>query len=59
MKKLFKAVFGSFLMCFAINMFVVPNHLYTGGVLGLSQLIRSFAIDTFKLNVSFDFSGII
>lgn len=58
-KDLFKVVFGSFLMCFSINMFVVPNHLYTGGVLGLSQLIRSFAVDTFKLNVSFDFSGII
>ena len=56
---LFKALFGSFLFCFAINFFVVPNHLYTGGVLGLSQLIRSIVIDTFDLKTTFDFSGII
>ena len=56
---LFKALFGSFLFCFAINFFVVPNHLYTGGVLGLSQLIRSIVIDTFDLKTTFDFSGIV
>lgn len=56
---LFKVIFGSFLFCFAINLFVVPNHLYTGGILGLSQLIRSIVIDVFKIDSSFDFSGII
>ena len=55
----FKSILGSFLFCFAINFFIVPNHLYTGGVLGLSQLIRSIIIDIFKLKISFDFSGII
>lgn len=54
-----KAVFGSFLFCFAINFFVVPNHLYTGGILGLSELIRSISIDVFDIKTSFDFSGII
>ena len=54
-----KAILGSLLFCLAINFFVVPNHLYTGGILGLSQLIRSIAIDIFKLKTSFDFSGII
>lgn len=56
---LIKAVVGSFLFCFAINYFVVPNNLYTGGVLGLSQLIRSILIDIFNIKTSFDFSGII
>ena len=50
---------GSLLFCVAINKFVVPNNLYTGGVLGISQLLRSLIIDIFKLNISFDFSGII
>ena len=59
LKDLFKAIFGSFLFCFAINFFIVPNHLYTGGVLGLSQLIRSIVIDLFKLKITFDFSGIL
>ena len=54
-----KAIIGSILFCIAINFFVVPNHLYTGGVLGLSQLLRSIIIDTFNLKLSFDFSGII
>ncbi len=58
-RDLLKAVVGSFLFCFAINFFVVPNHLYTGGVLGLSQLLRSILIDIFKIQSSFDFSGII
>ena len=56
---LLKAILGSFLFCFAINFFVVPNNLYTGGILGLSQLIRSITIDIFNIETSFDFSGII
>jgi uncharacterized membrane-anchored protein YitT (DUF2179 family) len=39
-----KVIVGSFLYCFAINYFIVPNNLYTGGVLGIAQLIRSFII---------------
>ena len=58
-KDLGKALFGSVIFCIAINYFVVPNNLYTGGVLGISQLIRSIMNDIFKLKVSFDISGII
>ena len=47
------------MFCIAINVFVVPNDLYTGGILGLSQLIRSIVIDLLKLNITFDFSGLI
>ena len=54
-----KVLIGSFLFCFAINYFVVPNNLYTGGVLGLSQLIRSILIELFHIKTTFDFSGII
>lgn len=68
MKKLFKlfdwkfidiikVIAGSFIFCFAVNTFVVSNHLYNGGVLGLSQLIRSFLSNIF--NVNRDISGII
>lgn len=54
-----KVIIGSFLFCFAINYFVVPNDLYTGGVLGLSQLIRSILIEFLHIKTKFDFSGII
>ena len=58
-KDLVRALAGSFLFCFAINFFVVPNNLYTGGVLGVSQLLRSFINETFDISASFDFSGVI
>ena len=54
-----RAVVGSLLFCLAMNFFIVPNHLYTGGILGLSQLARSIIIDVFKLKITFDFSGIL
>ena len=54
-----RAIIGSLLFCFAINTFVTPNHLYTGGILGLSQLIRSIVNDVFNVNTTFDYSGII
>lgn len=57
--KLCKCIFGLFVSSLAINLFLVPNNLYTGGLLGLAQLIRSFLISTFNLNFSFDISSII
>ena len=54
-----KVLIGSFLFCFAINIFIVPNNLYTGGVLGLAQLIRSITVDLFNIETNFDFSGIL
>ena len=51
LEDLFKCLFGSLLFCTAINFFVVPNNLYTGGVLGLSQLIRSVCNDVFIIAV--------
>lgn len=56
---IFKMLFGSFICCLAINIFIVPNHLYTGGILGLAQIIRSIIIDLFHIKSSYDFSGII
>lgn len=54
-----KMLVGSLIFCVAINTFIVPSNLYTGGVLGIAQLIRSIIIDIFKLSISFDFSGIL
>ena len=59
LEEVFKAVIGAFLFSIAMNFFISPNHLYTGGVLGISQLIRSTVNDLFNLKTSFDYSGII
>ena len=58
-KDLFKVIIGSLLFCYSINVFIVPNNLYTGGVLGIAQLIRSIIIDVFNFKIGFDFSGIL
>ena len=54
-----KVLIGSLLFCYSVNVFIVPNNLYTGGVLGIAQLIRSVFIDVFKFNITYDFSGIL
>lgn len=58
-KDVIKMLIGTLMFCTAINIFIVPNDLYNGGVLGLSQLIRSMLVDVFSLNITFDISGII
>lgn len=58
-KDFIKMFIGSFMFCIAVNIFIVPNNLYTGGVLGIAQLIRSIIVDVFGINCSFDFSGIL
>ena len=54
-----KVILGSILFCIAVNIFIVPNHLYTGGVLGIAQLIRSITKELFNIHNSYDYSGII
>ena len=58
-KDVLKVLIGSFIFCYSVNVFIVPNNLYTGGVLGIAQLIRSIIIDVFKFNITYDFSGIL
>ena len=57
--KFTKCILGVFISSLAINLFIVPNNLYTGGILGLSQLIRTMLVSIFKINVNFDISSII
>ncbi len=57
--KFSKCILGVFLYSLAVNVFVVPNNLYTGGILGLSQIIRTAIITTFNINLPFDLSSII
>ena len=58
-KDCFKAIIGTLLFSIAINLFIVPNHLYNGGILGISQLLRSLIVKLFDFNSSRDISGII
>ena len=57
--KFSKCTLGIFICSLAINLFIVPNNLYTGGTLGLSQLIRTAINSVFNINFNFDISSII
>jgi len=54
-----KATIGVLLFCAALNIFIVPNDLYTAGVLGISQIIRTLLIKVFNVHTNFDLAGII
>lgn len=68
-KKFAKTGFGKYCMvilaaaiyALSVAVFINPLHLYSGGVMGFSQLLRSVLIDIFKLPIpeSIDISGLI
>ncbi|MBO5869946.1 MAG: YitT family protein [Clostridia bacterium] len=50
---------GALVYAFGMNCFVVPTGLYTSGLLGFSQIIRTVLEEFFALSFPFDISGII
>ena len=50
-KELIQNFIGLTIFCIGINLFVEPNHLYSGGVLGLAQLINYFINNFFNTNL--------
>ena len=53
-------VFGALLYAAGIKLFVVPAELYTGGLMGICQVIRTVLADAFGLRFqSFDIAGVI
>lgn len=59
LKDLIKAITGALIYALAINIFIVPNFLYNGGILGISQLLRTIITTTFNLDLNIDIAGII
>lgn len=56
-KELCKNLIGIILFSMAVNLFVEPNHLYSGGVLGLAQLLNK--LTRFLLHNNYNYTGII
>lgn len=52
-------VLGTFINAFAINFFVTPMGLYSSGITGLSQVIRTLLIQYAGLSAAVDITGII
>lgn len=59
-KRTLGSILGAFLYAAGVNLFVVPASLYTGGVMGICQVIRTILVDYMKLPFqNFDIAGII
>lgn len=59
-KKIFGAVLGTFIYSVGVNLFIVPANLYTSGVLGICQVIRTILVNYMNLpSYDFDIAGII
>ena len=55
-------IFGSLgvIICaLSINLFIVPNHLFSGGVIGLAQLLRNLVLFLTHIETDMDIAGII
>ena len=37
-------IIGAFLFCLGVNLFISPLDLYNGGVVGISQIIRTIIV---------------
>lgn len=59
-KKILGSIVGAFLYAAGINLFVVPAGLYTGGLMGICQVIRTVLAQFFSISFSdFDIAGVI
>ena len=57
--RLLAAMAGAFLYAVGVNLFLVPLDLYTGGILGVCQLIRTLVYEVLGITNGYDFSGIL
>ena len=54
------AVLGSLVYALGINLFVTPLGLYTGGLMGFCQLLRSLVLSALHIgSLPFDLAGVI
>ena len=52
-------IIGAFLFCLGVNLFISPLGLYNGGVVGISQIIRTIIVDYFPSVKNFEIAGVI
>ena len=52
-------IVGSILFAASVNLFITPLNLYNGGIVGISQLIRTAIINLTGLKVNFDIAGLV
>ena len=59
-ERTFVCILGALMYAIGVNLFIVPAGLYTGGLMGICQVIRTILVDYFNLPVgNTDIAGII
>ncbi len=59
-RKIAGCLLGTFIYALGVNLFVVPAGLYTSGLLGICQVVRTWLVDYLHFSVTdFDIAGII
>lgn len=58
-ERLALGVLGTLINALGVNLFIVPMGLYSGGILGVSQLLRTLLSRVVELPAGFDISGIL
>ncbi len=59
LKKMFFALCGVAVYCAGTNLFMVPQHLYNGGLVGLAQAIRDILVRVGMLPESVEIAGVL
>lgn len=57
-KQMLVLLAGTFLFCLGLNLFVTPMGLYTGGIMGMSQILRTLLAQN-GIHFDFEISGYI
>jgi uncharacterized membrane-anchored protein YitT (DUF2179 family) len=59
-KRTLTGILGALIYAIGVNFFIVPAQLYTGGLMGISQVIRTMVIDFTPMTLpDFDIAGLI
>lgn len=59
LKQYIYVIFGSALFAIAVNLLIVPMNLYSPGVIGIAQIIRTLLTPILPFAKSFDIAGVI
>ena len=57
--RILTAIAGTVLYAVGVNLFLVPLNLYTGGLMGVCQLVRTLVYQALGITNGYDFSGIL
>ncbi len=58
-KEYFFTAVGSIIFALGVNLFIVPQGIYNGGIVGTAQLLRTVLVEYLHVEMNFDIAGII